>query len=105
MKGARKRADKRKRRAQETAKLRDEVCDRVMAGEVLHIRARLKGVTCVGTVSTESIITSVLLPCAAREGRWRRVRELYVLERGEEVSVMLFDEHCRWGIIEVDDPE
>ena len=33
------------------------------------------------------------------------MRELYVLERGEEVSVMLFDENCYWGIIEVDDPE
>ena len=37
----------------------------------------------MGTVNTDSIITSVLLRSASEEGRWRRVRELYVLERGD----------------------
>ena len=59
----------------------------------------------MGTVNEESIITSVLLSSAAGQGQWRRVRELYVLERDEEVSVMLFDENCHWGVIEADDPE
>ena len=105
VKGTQRRAERRKQRDQETARLRDEVCDRVMAGEVLYIRARLKGMTCVGTVNEESVITSAMLSSAAGQGQWRRVRELYVLERDEEVSVMLFDENCHWGIIEADDPE
>ena len=105
VKGTQRRVERRQQRDQETARLRDEVCDRVMAGEVLYIRARLKSLTCVGTVNEESIITSALLSSAAGQGQWRRVRELYVLERDEEVSVMLFDENCHWGIIEADDPE
>ena len=62
-------AHHKRRRAQEIAKRRDEVCDRVTAGKVLHIRARLKGVTCVGTVDGASIITSVLLRSATGEGQ------------------------------------
>ena len=46
VKGTQRRAERRKQRAQETARRRDEVCDRVMAGEVLYIRARLKSLTC-----------------------------------------------------------
>ena len=104
-KGVLKRALKEAQRVCEVADRRDDLCARVSAGEVLHIRAPAKGLTAVGTVDEESLITHMtprdsngVQANVKGESRWKRVREVYVRERGEAAVVWLFE--AAWEIIE-----